>query len=99
MAAYGATKSALIGLTRTLGAEWARYNIRVNAIAPGYIATDLTAGLLGVPKYVEGIKAATPMGRIGAAEEITGIAVYLASDAASFATGQVFVVDGGISAV
>ncbi len=99
MVAYSATKGALIAMTRTLAAEWARHDIRVNAIAPGYIETDLTSGLLSVPKYAEGIKAATPLGRIGRPDEIAGIALYLASEASSFATGQVFVVDGGIGAV
>lgn len=98
MMAYGATKAALISMTRTMGVEWARHNIRVNAIAPGYIETDLTSGMLSVPRYADGIKAATPQQRIGRPEEITGIAVYLGSDAASFATGQVFAIDGGISA-
>lgn len=99
MLPYAITKAGLIEMARTLGAEWARYAIRVNAIAPGYIATDLTSAMMSVPRYVDGIKAATPLGRIGTPDEIAGIAVYLASDAASFATGQVFVIDGGISIV
>jgi NAD(P)-dependent dehydrogenase (short-subunit alcohol dehydrogenase family) len=98
MVAYSASKAALIEITRTLALEWARKRIRVNAIAPGYIETDLTASMLAIPRYSEGIKAATPLGRIGKVDEIDGIAVYLASDAASYATGQVFIVDGGISA-
>lgn len=99
MVTYSAAKAALLSITRTLGAEWARYGIRVNAIAPGYIATDLTSGMLANPKYSEGIRTATPLGRVGTPEEIAGVAVFLASDAASFVTGATYVVDGGISAV
>lgn len=99
MAPYSAAKGALLSLTRTLGAEWARYNVRVNAIAPGYVATDLTAGMLANPKYSEGIRAATPLNRVGTPDEIAGVAVFLASDAASYVTGSTYVVDGGISAV
>ncbi len=99
MAAYGAAKAGLIQLTKTMAAELARYQIRVNAIAPGYVQSDLTAALLANPKYAESIAAAAPLGRVGVADEIAGIALYLASNASSFATGQVFTVDGGISAV
>ena len=99
MAAYGAAKAGLIQLTKTMAAELARYQIRVNAIAPGYVQSDLTSALLANPKYAEGIAAAAPLGRVGVADEIAGIALYLASNASSFATGQVFTVDGGISAV
>lgn len=99
LAAYSSAKAALAQLTRTLAAEWARHRIRVNAIAPGYFATDMTAGLLASPRLSEGIRHATPLGRIGDPEELTGIALYLASDAASFTTGQVIVVDGGLAMV
>ena len=98
MIAYGAAKAALLQISRTLAVEWANKGIRVNAIAPGYIATDLTAGIMSVPRYFDGIRAATPLGRFGEPDEIAGIAVYLASAASSFATGQTFIVDGGISA-
>ena len=97
MAPYAAAKAALLEMTRTLAVEWANKGIRVNAIAPGYIATDLTAGIISVPRYYESIRAATPLGRFGTPEEIAGMAVYLASDAASFATGQAFIIDGGVS--
>lgn len=98
MAVYGASKAAVAQLTRTFALEWARHHIRVNAIAPGYIATDMTAGVLEHPYWGERIREATPMGRPGQPSEIAGIAVYLASDASSFATGQLFLVDGGIAA-
>lgn len=98
MAAYGASKAAVAQMTRTLALEWAAQHVRVNAIAPGYIETDLTSGLLNHPYWGTQIREATPMGRPGHPQEITGIAIYLASDASSYATGQIFLVDGGTSA-
>jgi NAD(P)-dependent dehydrogenase (short-subunit alcohol dehydrogenase family) len=98
MAAYGASKAAVAQMTRTLALEWAGQHVRVNAIAPGYIETDLTAGLLNHPYWGAQIRDATPMGRVGQPREIAGIAVYLASEASSFATGQLFLVDGGATA-
>lgn len=98
MAVYGASKAAVAQLTRTFALEWARHHVRVNAIAPGYIATDMTAGVLEHPYFGNAIRQATPMGRTGQPHEIAGIALYLASDASSFATGQLFLVDGGIAA-
>ncbi|HEX6121980.1 MAG TPA: SDR family NAD(P)-dependent oxidoreductase [Ktedonobacterales bacterium] len=98
MAAYGASKAAVAQLTRTLALEWAGQHVRVNAIAPGYIETDLTAGLLSHPYWGAQIRDATPLGRVGQPREIAGIAVYLASAASSFATGQLFLVDGGATA-
>lgn len=98
MAVYGASKAAVAQLTRTFALEWANHHVRVNAIAPGYIFTDMTSGVLENPYWGEKIRQATPMGRPGQPHEITGIALYLASDASSFATGQLFLVDGGIAA-
>lgn len=98
MAVYGASKAAVAQLTRTLALEWANRHVRVNAIAPGYMSTDMTSGVLDHPFWGEKIRQATPMGRPGNPEEIAGIAVYLASDASSYATGQLFLVDGGIAA-
>lgn len=98
MAAYGASKAAVAQFTRTLALEWAGQHVRVNAIAPGYIETDMTSGLLNHPYWGNVIRQATPMGRPGQPREIAGIAVYLASDASSFATGQLFIVDGGMAA-
>lgn len=98
MAVYGVSKAAVGQLTRTFALEWARHHVRVNAIAPGYIATDMTAGVLEHPYFGNAIRQATPMGRPGQPHEIAGIALYLASDASSYATGQLFLVDGGIAA-
>jgi NAD(P)-dependent dehydrogenase (short-subunit alcohol dehydrogenase family) len=97
VAAYGASKAAVAALTRSLAVEWAPHGICVNAIAPGIIPTELNRKILETPRGHE-LTMRTPMGRFGAAEELVGAAVYLASDAASFTTGQVLVVDGGILA-
>ncbi len=97
--AYNASKAGVIMLTKSLAAEWAKHDIRVNTIAPGYMKTDLTAPYFNengemVQRWME----LSPMGRPGNPEELGGIALYLASDASSFATGGVFVVDGGYTA-
>jgi len=92
---YGAGKSALLSLTRNLAVEWAREGISVNAIVPGVFPTDLNRKLIeGTPRGDE-ILMRTPMGRFGDPEELVGAAVLLASDAASFITGQCIAVDGG----
>jgi NAD(P)-dependent dehydrogenase (short-subunit alcohol dehydrogenase family) len=93
--AYCVAKGGMDQLTRVLAVEWAAYNIRVNAIAPSYIETDLVKGLLEHPRYGPELKAKTPMGRFGKPEEVAGAAVYLASDAASYVTGHILAVDGG----
>jgi len=98
IAAYTSSKMALVGLTKTLAVEWARYNISVNAIAPGYIRTDLTAALQADPAFDRWVLSRTPLGRWGLPEDLVGVAVLLASEAGSFITGQVFYVDGGWSA-
>src|SRR5690348_3160232 len=97
VSAYTASKSAVAGLTRALAVEWAPHGITVNAIAPGVFKTDLNAQLLQGPRGQEFL-VRTPMKRFGRLEELTGAAVYLASDAASFVTGQLLVVDGGFLA-
>jgi NAD(P)-dependent dehydrogenase (short-subunit alcohol dehydrogenase family) len=97
VSAYTASKSAIAGLTRALAVEWAPHGITVNAIAPGVFKTDLNAQLLQGPRGQEFL-VRTPMKRFGRLEELTGAAVYLASDAASFVTGQLLVVDGGFLA-
>jgi NAD(P)-dependent dehydrogenase (short-subunit alcohol dehydrogenase family) len=98
VAAYAASKAAVVSLTKTLAVEWAPYNVGVNAIAPGVFPTDLNRALLdGTPRGKEFL-VRTPMRRFGNLEELVGAAVFLASDAASFVTGHVLAVDGGFLA-
>ena len=96
--AYCASKSAIVGLTRSLAAELGRENITANVIAPGYFISDINASLTSRPGYIEAVSGVTPMERWGKAEELVGTLIYLASDASSFVTGQVIHVDGGIQA-
>jgi NAD(P)-dependent dehydrogenase (short-subunit alcohol dehydrogenase family) len=97
VAAYTASKAAVAGLTRALAVEWAPHGVTVNAIAPGVFETDLNREILKGPRGQEFL-ARTPMKRFGHVDELVGAAVYLASDAASFVTGQLLVVDGGLLA-
>ena len=98
MAQYGASKAALISLTRTLAVEWASTGVRVNALCPGWTATDLNRTLWQNEEVYAGLTSTIPMGRWAKAEEMAGPAVFLASDASSFMTGQTLVVDGGQTA-
>ncbi|MGO8960927.1 MAG: SDR family NAD(P)-dependent oxidoreductase [Streptosporangiaceae bacterium] len=94
MAAYNATKAALVGLTRHLAAQWGPRQVRVNALAPGYFPTELT-GMLADPGFVARIESQTLLARAPFIEELDGPLLFLASDASSYVTGQTLVVDGG----
>lgn len=94
---YAATKAAVISMTRTLAVELAASKIRVNAIAPGFVDTRLASAILKNDDLLQQLLARTPMRRYGTPDEIAGGALYLASDAASFSTGQTLVIDGGLT--
>ncbi len=99
IAAYACSKMGVLGLTRTLAVEWAPYGINVNAIGPGYIATDLTAPLQADEEFSRWVLSKTPLARWGRPEDLVGTAVLLASPAGVFITGQIFYVDGGWTAL
>lgn len=94
-AAYCAAKAGVEAMTRSLAVDWAEGGVRVNNVAPGYVATDLTAGMLENDSLADGLTARTPLGRVASAEEMAGAVAFLASDAASYMTGQTITVDGG----
>lgn len=98
VAAYGASKAAVAALTKSLASEWAPHGVCVNAIAPGIFRTALNQKLLDETERGRELLLRTPMKRFGKVEELAGAAVFLASDAASFVTGEIIVVDGGFLA-
>lgn len=98
VAAYGASKSAVASLTRSLAVEWAAKGVCVNAIAPGIFPTELNANILNGTGRGKELLMRTPIGRFGQVEELIGAAIFLASDAASYVHGQLLAVDGGFLA-
>jgi NAD(P)-dependent dehydrogenase (short-subunit alcohol dehydrogenase family) len=94
-APYTASKSGVLGVTRTLAVEWAKEGICVNCIAPGYIETELTKPLFSDPNFIAAVHNRTPMGRHGYVEDVVGPALFLAAQASDYVTGQTINVDGG----
>ncbi|MFT4043936.1 MAG: SDR family NAD(P)-dependent oxidoreductase [Gordonia sp. (in: high G+C Gram-positive bacteria)] len=94
-AAYGTSKAALIHLTKQLALEWAEFGIRVNAVAPTFVRTELTASTLSRPDWARELQSRIPMGRFGEPGDIVGAVIFLLSDAASLITGQTLAIDGG----
>jgi gluconate 5-dehydrogenase len=92
-AGYAASKAGVMGLTRELAASWGRHGIRVNAIAPGFFHSRLSDS--SIAQVEESLDKVTPLGRVGQPGELKGVAVFLASDASNYITGQTIVVDGG----
>jgi hypothetical protein len=95
LAAYCSSKGGVVNLTRDLGCQWATRGVRVNAIAPGYFRSEMTDKRLADPEGLAWVRRNTPMERFGAAHELDGALLFLASDASSFVTGQTISVDGG----
>ncbi|MFC1896633.1 SDR family NAD(P)-dependent oxidoreductase, partial [Thermodesulfobacteriota bacterium] len=91
---YGSAKAGVINLTATMAMEWAPHNVRVNCIAPGTIATQ---GFFDTNENPEALKASVPLARFGSPEDVALAAIFLASDASSYVTGETLVVDGGLS--
>jgi NAD(P)-dependent dehydrogenase (short-subunit alcohol dehydrogenase family) len=96
-AAYCASKGAVDTLTKTLACEWAKHNVRVNAIAPTIVETDLTKGALANPDYARMMKNRIPMGKWAMPEDTVGATIFFASEASSFITGQILYIDGGVT--
>ncbi len=95
--AYGATKAAVIQMTKNLALEWAKYNIHVNAIGPWYVSTSLTEKYLKDEEYLKSILDRTPLRRIGKLEEVVGPTVFLCSETSNYVTGQTILVDDGMT--
>ncbi len=98
IAPYTASKGGVKMLTKALAVEWARFNVQVNGIGPGYFATEMNKALVEDPEFDRWLKARTPAGRWGQPEELVGTVVFLSSEASSFITGQIIYVDGGVLA-
>jgi NAD(P)-dependent dehydrogenase (short-subunit alcohol dehydrogenase family) len=94
---YAAAKGALVSFTQTLAREWAPHGVRVNAIAPGFVETDMNVTARQDPSFHESIRSQIPLGRWGTVEDVAGVARFLVSDAAAWMTGSVVVIDGGQS--
>jgi NAD(P)-dependent dehydrogenase (short-subunit alcohol dehydrogenase family) len=92
---YSAAKSGMLGTTRSLAVEWAKYKIRVNAVAPGQFDTGPLRELMANKNYASNILSRIPLGRVGKCKEVALAVLYLASDASSFVTGHTLVIDGG----
>jgi gluconate 5-dehydrogenase len=95
---YTATKGAVKMMTKGLAAEWAKHNIQVNAIAPGYFVTELNKALVENAEFSDWLCQRTPAGRWGDVEELVGAAIFLASNASNFVNGHILMVDGGLTA-
>ena len=98
-ASYTASKGAVVNLTRELAAQWARRGVRVNAVAPAWFDSEMTGEMFRTESGLRWIKRNTPMGRPGDVEELVGPVLFLASDAASYVTGQILPVDGGWTSI
>ncbi|WP_316860932.1 glucose 1-dehydrogenase [uncultured Cohaesibacter sp.] len=92
---YGSSKSGIVGMTRALATEWAPEGIRVNAIAPGYFRTEMTEVFYQNEDWVTSMQEKIPLGRFGQLEDLVGVALFLASDASKYITGQIIGIDGG----
>lgn len=99
ISAYSSAKGGVMNLTKNLAVEWAKYNITVNAIGPEVFETELTIDTIELDGFMDLIKAYCPAGRLGQPGELDGIAIYLASDASSYCTGQLICIDGGWTAI
>jgi len=97
--AYASSKGGVDSLTKTLAAEWAKYNIHVNALAPALVMTDMTREFLSKPEIYSKMTAEIPLHRLGVPDDIIGPTILLASDESDFMTGQILYIDGGLSAV